>query len=184
MVLHNSKWDRRAKARYLKKHGLQNTPDNQTPTEDVQLNDTHTSETSEAPDGSEGESAEDVTILPLYPAIDEQDPEEKKLIYSHFAAQKPRSQPGLKSHMISTNSLSFDEVSADVDRSKLDREVSRKLGKRSNQVSIEEDDDFEAFMNIPFEQRPEDDGQHGSAAPKPMDDVDKDKQAFLDNLLR
>lgn len=189
MVLHNSKWDRRAKARYLKKHGLQATHENENVADALVDTELGSSESPGGPEGaasynSEAEPTEDVTILPLYPDIEEQDPEERKLIASHFSSQLGRSHPDLKPHMISTNSLAFDEVSADVDRSKLDREVTRKLGKRAKQVELEEDEDFEAFMDSSSGHVPSENRANSSAAAKALNETDTGKQSFIDSLLR
>lgn len=110
MVLHDNKWDRRAKHRYLQKHGLSEPRAPATPKPDV---------------------APPVEVLQMLPDFEDDDDVEALLAASRTprAAPAPVAEPGPEQQPSARQAL-FAEAEARVERGKLNHDVRTRLRQR------------------------------------------------------
>lgn len=163
MVLHNSKWDKRAKGKYLKKHGLNandvkkndsdNTADHSKPLK-VEEDQQAQYESHQHPDNLSQESQQEpelATNIDL-PEI-EQDEDEEELIKAHRVRQAQQYQEKVQRELESAtlpksgeNSI-FAQAEAGYERSKLNERVKKHIGRQAKQVDVDSDSDFDQFMD-------------------------------------
>lgn len=163
MVLHNSKWDKRAKGKYLKKHGLNandvkkndsdSTADHSNPPK-VEEDQQAQYENHQHPDKLSQESQQEpelATNIDL-PEI-EQDEDEEELIKAHRVRQAQQYQQKVQRELESAtlpksgeNSI-FAQAEAGYERSKLNERVKKHIGRQAKQVDVDSDSDFDQFMD-------------------------------------
>lgn len=167
MVLHNSKWDKRAKGRYLKKHGLSANDVRNSSTgnsdehpktakvEESQLQE----QQSEASQSSINAAQENQQEPELSTNIDlpeiEQDDDEDELIRAHRVRQGQQylQQAQQQRESQETNSAErgkdsvFAQAEAGYERSKLNERVKKHIGRQAKQVDVDSDSDFDQFMD-------------------------------------
>lgn len=166
MVLHNSKWDKRAKGKYLKKHGLtakdvdKSKSQNSTQetdhagTQEVSPGDTlegsQVWSQTDSQDGSFGPQSETQVVAT---GIDlpelEVDEDEEALIKAHIARQREQFLEAQKTipTASSTDNSIFAQAEAGYERSKLNERVRNHIGRQAKHVDVDSDSDFEQFMD-------------------------------------
>lgn len=199
MVLHNSKWDRRAKTKYMKKHGVtaeelkkkskkcrisdeENNPSDLENTW-IEKNKVFSDDvTEEADAASLGPSqVEQFDLLPDY----EENSEENELIRKHIAQfQLKKEEP--KSHIQRVDRSVFAQAHAGVERSKLNQRV-KNIGKRKQQfeIDLESDSDFDEFMDNLEDTHEQQTSLPATLATNKSSGVKMDERhmVFVDNLL-
>lgn len=188
MVLHDNKWDRKAKQAYNRKHGIETPkpakeilPKNHWKTDGEDLNnDVSVPEpTVESTTPSAFTDHLQAIELPSLPDMPEQSEEEKALIAQRIAELKATEQKQYRSHVtVVDNMAEFERINSNVEHSRMTRDMRRRFGKPKH-GELEEDDDFESFMENPAPIQKQ-------TAPKTVGkfEIDPEKQSFIDGLLR
>lgn len=188
MVLHDNKWDRKAKQAYNRKHGIETpkpvkqiVPKNHWKSEDGESSDS-VPEPVPAPESSESSAFTDhmqAIELPSLPDMPEQSEEEKALIAQRIASLKETEKKSYRSHVTVVDDLAgFERINSNVEHSRMTRDIRRRFGK-AKLAELEDDDDFESFMDNPV---PVSEKQESKAVGK--FEIDPEKQSFIDGLLR
>lgn len=199
MVLHDNKWDKKAKQAYNRKHGIvtpkpvkktlpkdhwkyeSDEPENPIPQSSA--------DSSEENDGAQAPVVEpsapesrpmmQAMELPSLPDMAEQSAEEKALIAQRIAKLAGTQQKQYRPHVsVVKDAAEFDQISSNVEHTRLTRDMRRRFGK-AKPGELEEDEDFEAFMENPVVSKS---SRSLNTAGKVV--VDEDKQRFIDSLLR
>lgn len=210
MVLHNNKWDRRAKVKYMKKHGV-TSEDLKKPAKTGQsfesdahesdrfnsektllVNDEASSSNGWEPDTKEADAndmgtsqVEQFDLLPEY----EENAEESELIRKHITQfQLKKEDP--KSHIQYVDRSVFDQAHAGLERSRLNQRV-RTIGKKKHQseIDLDSDSDFEEFMDNLDDVHERQENLTAktlgeTTADNPKVRISEPQSAFVDSLLR
>ena len=150
MVLHNNKWDRRAKGKYLKKHGLVTRDGELVKKDEAAKRDAQAASSSEDEAG-EPDLRQGVAIENAFPEEAEEDDELariRQLQQQQRAATGPAGGPvpEHKAHIQHGSKEMFERAQAQTARSQLNQQVGR-FSKRHAAVEVDSDSDFEEFMD-------------------------------------